>query len=69
MGQGFWSWWDWPGAFHDGWNPLAFADGHVELKQWQDERTIRLLRGEMISITQPDNPDLLWMIHGYMLGR
>ena len=65
----FWSWWDWPAPFHGNQSNIGFADGHVELKQWQDERTIRLNRGEMISITQPDNPDLLWMIHGYMLDR
>ena len=62
----FWSWWDWPAYYHRERSTLAFTDGHAEKQRWVDERTIQLMKGENVSSVQVDNPDLEWMIRGYL---
>jgi len=62
----YWSWWDWPAYYHRERSTLAFTDGHAEKHRWVDERTIKIMSGENISAVQPDNPDLEYMIRGYL---
>ncbi len=38
----YYTFWDIPAIWHDRKSTLSFADGHVEMVQWQDERTIEL---------------------------
>jgi len=52
---------DYPAAYHDGGGSLAFADGHVEHRYWEDPRTVPVLRrNEYLPLNEPilDNPDL-----------
>jgi len=60
------SWWDWPAYFHPDRGVLGFADGHVGWRVWTDPRTIDLLRTGNPANVQPNNPDLQWMVQGYM---
>ena len=73
MSSGYWSWWDWPAAYHNDRSTLAFADGHTEKHTWRDDRTISIMTQTPMPGTttiagdsQPNNPDLEWMIKGYM---
>jgi prepilin-type N-terminal cleavage/methylation domain-containing protein/prepilin-type processing-associated H-X9-DG protein len=55
---------DFPGALHNGSGGFAFADGHSEMKRWQDPRTKAPVRYEFWNIhvqSQPNNFDILWM--------
>jgi hypothetical protein len=54
-------WIDWPAAYHRMGCGLAFADGHAEIHHWLDSRT-PVKNGEVSRSTQPNNPDILWMM-------
>lgn len=64
-----WTLLDVPAGRHNGGCAVAFADGHVEFKRWEDPRTLRPVRGEMIPLEYvrdvlsgpPVNPDILWL--------
>jgi prepilin-type processing-associated H-X9-DG protein len=49
---------DCPGILHNLGCNLAFADGHCELKRWNDPRIAAWPNGEPYS---PINPDVLWL--------
>jgi prepilin-type N-terminal cleavage/methylation domain-containing protein/prepilin-type processing-associated H-X9-DG protein len=53
-----WSLMDKPGIGHQRGCNLVYADGHVELHQWQDPRTLSAPRD---SASMPGNLDLLWL--------
>ncbi len=48
---------DVPGSYHGGAASLAFADGHSELKEWRDPRTLSAQLGEV----SPFNQDIRWL--------
>lgn len=53
-----------PASYHEGGANLAFADGHVGFRLWQDPRTVPVLqRGQQIPLQVPmiDNPDLEYL--------
>ncbi len=53
-----------PASYHEGGANLAFADGHVRFRLWQDPRTVPVLqRGQQIPLQVPmiDNPDLEYL--------
>ena len=58
---------DFPGAYHSRAAGFSFADGHAEIKRWQDDRTVPpLQRGTTAFYTQEyvssaRNPDIYWM--------
>ncbi len=66
MGSGYWYWWDHPADYHRERSTLAFTDGHAEKRKWVDQRTIDLIQGRTTNQHQPDNPDLEYMIRGYL---
>ncbi|MBN1124314.1 MAG: prepilin-type N-terminal cleavage/methylation domain-containing protein [Sedimentisphaerales bacterium] len=74
MASSYWTWWDWPAAYHNERSTLAFADGHAEKHNWKDERTVSLITGNAMpgggyasaSSGQEGNVDLEWMIRGYL---
>ncbi len=50
---------------------MSFADGHSEPWKWQDERTIKVMRGgysntqlEEYSVNNPDIPRLMKVLKG-----
>ena len=49
---------DKPAIVHSEGANFAFADGHVERRQWTDPRTIDAPRDDAV---MPDNRDILWM--------
>jgi len=57
-------WQDPIAIWHNKRSTLGFADGHAEMHGWTDQRTIDYTLGKTIA-TQPDNPDLEYMIRGY----
>jgi len=62
------TWQDIPATYHCGGCGFSFADGHSEIKKWKDPRTLgpsmrttylfRMAYGQ----TQPNNPDILWVM-------
>ncbi|MBM3880047.1 MAG: type II secretion system protein [Verrucomicrobia bacterium] len=60
-----WKMVDYPASYHNRAGGFAFADGHSEIKKWQDARTMPVLRkGQPISlnVASPGNRDVLWMM-------
>lgn len=63
-------WWDEFAVWHNGRSTFNFADGHAEMKTWDDKRTIQMsadpLGGNSVMRSnRPINPDLLWSARGY----
>jgi len=55
---------DLPGSYHHRAGGLSFADGHSELKRWQDDRTMPPLvsEGSVQDIAaSPNNQDIIWL--------
>jgi prepilin-type N-terminal cleavage/methylation domain-containing protein/prepilin-type processing-associated H-X9-DG protein len=56
---------DVPASFHNNAAGFAFADGHSEIKQWKDKRTIMPVKKAGLVNTanmgNPPNPDVLWL--------
>ena len=51
-----------PSARHSGANPVSFADGHVEMHKWLDERTRKPVeRKQFYFLSAPSNPDIAWL--------
>lgn len=63
---GNYDWWDRPASFHNAKSTFGFADGHAQLRHWQDPDTLRLIQ---TGIRDPDpyrNEDLHWLVNGYL---
>ena len=55
---------DWPATYHGNAGGFSFADGHSEIKKWQDSRTTPTIKaGSLLDYSQssPNNPDVKWM--------
>jgi prepilin-type N-terminal cleavage/methylation domain-containing protein/prepilin-type processing-associated H-X9-DG protein len=55
---------DYPAGYHNNACGFSFADGHSEIKKWQDPRTVPKLRpGQLLSlgVGSPNNRDVDWM--------
>jgi prepilin-type processing-associated H-X9-DG protein len=55
---------DYPAAYHDGAGSFSFADGHVELHKWKDQRTMPVLGpGELLELntTLTGDADIDWL--------
>ncbi len=55
---------DFPASYHNNAAGLSFADGHAEIKKWQDSRTVPTLNknGYMeLDKQQPNNRDVIWL--------
>jgi prepilin-type N-terminal cleavage/methylation domain-containing protein/prepilin-type processing-associated H-X9-DG protein len=53
-----------PSPLHSGGATLSFADGHVELKKWEDERTrppVTYSERLPFGVSSPNNRDILWL--------
>lgn len=50
---------DWPGYYHNGAAGFAFADGHSEIKKWNDNRT--KVGVNVSRQSQKGNKDIRWM--------
>jgi prepilin-type N-terminal cleavage/methylation domain-containing protein len=56
--------WDYPASYHGRAGGASFADGHSQIKRWQDERTVRpILKGAYwkVNYRTPNNPDVIWL--------
>ena len=56
---------DYPASYHNRAAGLAFADGHSEIKKWQDPRTTPVLRKDQklsLNVPSPNNKDMLWLM-------
>jgi prepilin-type N-terminal cleavage/methylation domain-containing protein/prepilin-type processing-associated H-X9-DG protein len=59
-----WTLVDMPASYHNGAGGFSFADGHSEIKKWQDSRTMpKLQPGQELSLGQssPNNQDVDWL--------
>src|SRR5439155_11548084 len=55
---------DFPASYHNRAGGFSFADGHSEIKKWQDSRTTPNLKfGQALPLGQasPKNPDVAWL--------
>jgi prepilin-type N-terminal cleavage/methylation domain-containing protein/prepilin-type processing-associated H-X9-DG protein len=57
---------DFPASYHNGACGFSFADGHSEIKKWVDGRTKAKVTytgasGLTLNVSQPNNPDIMWM--------
>ena len=52
-------------VWHGNNGTLAFADGHAEVHQWQDPRTIEMSDLQQFDRLTPDNPDWEFMADGW----
>jgi len=53
---------DMPGMYHDRAGSFSFADGHCEMKRWQDPRTTPPYFSTLPSpYASPANPDVYWL--------
>lgn len=66
---GSFSWWDWPASFHNDTGTFGFADGHAQLRQWQDPDTINMINSGMPDPNPNGNEDLIWLANGYVPVR
>jgi prepilin-type processing-associated H-X9-DG protein len=56
---------DFPASYHNGAGGLSFADGHSEIKKWQDSRTTPVLKpGQSLPLNVPSsgNKDVFWLM-------
>jgi prepilin-type N-terminal cleavage/methylation domain-containing protein/prepilin-type processing-associated H-X9-DG protein len=60
--QGAWRWLDLPASYHAGACGFSFADGHSEIKRWQDSRTVQPVTfTEFSGLHTPNSVDLEWV--------
>jgi prepilin-type N-terminal cleavage/methylation domain-containing protein/prepilin-type processing-associated H-X9-DG protein len=53
---------DFPASYHNGACGFAFADGHSEIKKWQDKRTMPPIKKVTVTtVNQANNPDVIWL--------
>ncbi|MBK9138444.1 MAG: type II secretion system protein [Verrucomicrobia bacterium] len=55
---------DYPASYHNNACGFSFADGHSEIKKWQDPRTVPKLRpGQLLAlgVGSPNNKDVDWL--------
>lgn len=55
---------DYPASYHSDAGGFSFADGHSDIRSWQDPRTTPdLQRGEelQLNVSSPINQDVMWM--------
>jgi len=57
------SWQDIPASYHNGACGFSFADGHAEIKKWQDPRTIVKVKFVLmpLNVASPNNRDMVWL--------
>jgi len=61
------------GIWHNKKSTFAFADGHVEIHKWEDERTHELVEmydsgalSGVIYVSSPGNRDVEWLLNGFL---
>jgi len=53
---------DYPASYHNKAGGFSFADGHSEIKKWQDARTTPPInRNLVLNVSMPNNRDVQWM--------
>jgi prepilin-type N-terminal cleavage/methylation domain-containing protein/prepilin-type processing-associated H-X9-DG protein len=54
---------DYPASYHNRACGISFADGHAEIKRWQDSRTMPVDTGELIplNVPVPGSSDVRWL--------
>jgi prepilin-type N-terminal cleavage/methylation domain-containing protein/prepilin-type processing-associated H-X9-DG protein len=57
-----WTTIDGPGSYHAGASGVAFADGHSEIHKWKDPRTTQPIGHGGMWISEPNGPDVYWMM-------
>ena len=55
---------DFPASYHNGAAGISFADGHAEIKKWNDPRTMPPVKYDnqlRLNVPSPNNPDVIWL--------
>ncbi|HMO65185.1 MAG TPA: type II secretion system protein [Verrucomicrobiota bacterium] len=54
---------DYPASYHNGAAGLSFADGHAEIRKWQDARTRPPVRFTLmtLNVASANNRDMVWL--------
>jgi len=56
---------DYPASYHNRAGGLSFADGHSEIRKWQDGRTTPPLKSRVplqLNVLSPNNQDMFWLM-------
>ena len=55
---------DYPASYHNGAAGISFADGHAEIRKWQDARTkppVKYNNLLQLNVSSPNNKDMIWL--------
>jgi len=54
---------DYPASYHNGAGGISFADGHAEIRKWQDGRTVVKVKFAPmpLNVASPNNRDMIWL--------
>jgi len=53
---------DYPASYHNNAGGFSFADGHSEIRKWQDGRTTPPIKADLqLNVPSPNNKDVLWL--------
>lgn len=69
LSSGSFNWWDYPALFHNDKSTFGFADGHAQVRHWQDPDTINLIQRGIPDPNPSKNEDLKWIVNGYLPVR
>jgi prepilin-type N-terminal cleavage/methylation domain-containing protein/prepilin-type processing-associated H-X9-DG protein len=54
---------DYPASYHNRAGGISFADGHAEIRKWQDARTVQPVKfyDMPLNVPSPNNRDMIWL--------
>jgi prepilin-type N-terminal cleavage/methylation domain-containing protein/prepilin-type processing-associated H-X9-DG protein len=54
---------DYPASYHNRAAGITFADGHSEIRRWQDARTVQIIRfyDMPLNVLSANNRDMIWL--------
>ena len=54
---------DYPASYHNRAAGITFADGHAEIRKWQDPRTVQPIKfyDMPLHVPSPNNQDMIWL--------
>jgi|SRR5262245_1619351 len=62
---------DYPASYHNRAAGITFADGHAEIKKWQDSRTVVSVKfyDMPLNVSSPNNQDVIWLAERTSIRR
>ena len=62
---------DYPASYHNRAGGISFADGHAEIRKWQDARTVQPVKfyDMPLNVPSPNNADMIWLSNRTSIRR